>query len=431
MSVLLSRSRSKHIQVGSQGGGGAYSPIGASFDAVYTQNLYSDFGVSSTAAAIHSVTRASTKYVEDTSGLWTSVSANTLARSNKGALIEESRTNSIRNNSMQGAVAGTPGTTPTNWLQGSPVVTQVVGVGVEDGIEYIDLRFTGVAADNMFISPDTGLTQVAAANLYTASAFVKLISGSLAPLGGSLSIRIADLAPSVNISGPVTIVPTSASLSSQRFKVSKTTQAATTSLRFDIFSTTAASGAYDITLRIGWPQLELGAFATSPIRTTSAAATRAADVITIDPKYASLAQGSAFVEWQETLGPIGVERWLWRLGAGTDNTVGMRITAGNKVEFIVVNATVTQAQLVSTNNVVSGQVYKAAVRWGTNDTASALTASLQAAVATDVTATMPSGTPVIALGHYAGGLAPLNQYLRRVTFFPRKLGDAELGALVA
>jgi hypothetical protein len=32
-----------------------------------------------------------------------------------GLLVEEQRTNSIRNNTMVGAVAGTPGTLPTNW----------------------------------------------------------------------------------------------------------------------------------------------------------------------------------------------------------------------------------------------------------------------------------------------------------------------------
>src|SRR5690348_248551 len=47
------------------------------------------------------VSRASVGYIDDLDGTWKSVPADILRRSNKGALIEESRTNSIRNNSMQ------------------------------------------------------------------------------------------------------------------------------------------------------------------------------------------------------------------------------------------------------------------------------------------------------------------------------------------
>src|SRR3954464_10592323 len=37
----------------------------------------------------------------------------------RGLLVEEARTNGIRNNSMTGAVVGTPGTLPTNWATGN------------------------------------------------------------------------------------------------------------------------------------------------------------------------------------------------------------------------------------------------------------------------------------------------------------------------
>jgi hypothetical protein len=43
--------------------------------------------------------------------------------------------------------------------------------------------------------------------------------------------------------------------------------------------TTAASGAVDITLDMGWPQVEQGAYVTSPIRTTTVAVTRAAEAV--------------------------------------------------------------------------------------------------------------------------------------------------------
>ena len=66
-----------------------------------------------------------------------------------GLLVEEQRTNSIRNNTMVGAVAGTPGTLPTNWstfITGATGISrEVVGTGVESGINYLDLRFFGTS----------------------------------------------------------------------------------------------------------------------------------------------------------------------------------------------------------------------------------------------------------------------------------------------
>ena len=63
----------------------------------------------------------------------------------KGLLIEETSTNEIRNPRCEGAVAGTPGTLPTNWLvvAGGGVTTEVVGSGTEDGWPYLEFRISG------------------------------------------------------------------------------------------------------------------------------------------------------------------------------------------------------------------------------------------------------------------------------------------------
>ena len=74
----------------------------------------------------------------------------------RGLLLEEQRTNLIRNNSMAGATAGTPGTLPTNWFVNSAgTAWSVVGVGIEGGIPYIDIRFQGVpSAGTIQIGPE-------------------------------------------------------------------------------------------------------------------------------------------------------------------------------------------------------------------------------------------------------------------------------------
>ena len=84
-----------------------------------------------------------------------------------GLLIEEQRTNSIRNNTMVGAVAGTPGTAPTNWGGSAPtsngVNRQIVGTGIEDGINYIDYRIAGTTTSTLFFGFSPELSTVVAA----------------------------------------------------------------------------------------------------------------------------------------------------------------------------------------------------------------------------------------------------------------------------
>ena len=103
-----------------------------------------------------------------------------------GLLVEGQRTNSIRNNTMVGAVAGTPGTVPVNWTAGgnAALSREIVGTGIENGISYIDIRFFGtvasVAVPEMSIILDSNQTAVAAVSqAWTASSYLKVVGGSL------------------------------------------------------------------------------------------------------------------------------------------------------------------------------------------------------------------------------------------------------------
>lgn len=65
--------------------------------------------------------------------------------SGTGIEVEEARTNGIRNNTMQGAVAGSPGTLPTNWGTQSlnSGLTQTVSLQTVNGLSCISLNYTG------------------------------------------------------------------------------------------------------------------------------------------------------------------------------------------------------------------------------------------------------------------------------------------------
>jgi hypothetical protein len=235
-------------------------------------------------------TRASTATYFDVTGTLQTGAINAprfdydpVALTPRGLLIEEARTNSLRNSMMTGAVVGTPGTIPTNWTKASAtgVAWNVIGTGVENGITYIDLELVGTSSAgvvNNMIFDSTTIIPASSGQVWTGSVYVKLIAGSLSGLQVSLNTTEQ---PGGNQIGAF-FTPTGAALATQRYAVTGTVTATGTSMvHFIKIIMPAAPSTVDVTLRIGAPQFELGAFATSYIPTTTVAVTRAVDVCQI------------------------------------------------------------------------------------------------------------------------------------------------------
>lgn len=217
---------------------------------------------------------------QSSTGGWQSFNANSPVITDLGIQTVPTRTNSIRNNSMVGAVAGSPGTLPTNWAfnNGGTLTTTVIGTGTENGLPYIDLRINGTTSTT-FIDLRLDTTNgIAATNgvTWAGSVFCAIKGGSVSNIasialqglqrdsGGSALTVIAfvsDLGPSL-------------STGLTRFSGSAATNNVSTAYLIPQVRVGFSSGvAIDITLRIGAPQQEVGAFASPPILTTSAAAT--------------------------------------------------------------------------------------------------------------------------------------------------------------
>lgn len=169
--------------LGNSGGLGWVLP-GASIDMNFKDGLY--YGA---AASQLTVSRASAAYADDLGGNWSQFASNVARITNKGLLSEESRTNSIRNNSDQGAVIGTPGTPPTNWqVISQTIASSIVGVGSENGIDYVDIRLNGntAAIDHVNIYFELpGQIAATQGQTWTCSSFIKLVSGSMSGLAPS------------------------------------------------------------------------------------------------------------------------------------------------------------------------------------------------------------------------------------------------------
>jgi hypothetical protein len=347
----------------------------------------------------------------------------------RGLLIEEQRTNSIRNNTMVGAVAGTPGTAPTNWVvsTGAGITRQLVEVGVENGIAYIDYRFSGtgsVVSDTQF---DVGnFIAAASGQVWTHAVYCRLVAGSLTNVTVTQILAENSAAGAFLAASTQNITPTSAALGTQRYALTRTLNNALTAFTVPTLRVTSA-GAIDVTVRIGLPQLELGAFATSVIPTTTAAATRTADVATM--------VGANFSNWyNQSEGTLFAETQLAstsaRIAAGFDvndgttnnRTVFRALTAGGADQVVVRSATTTVASLSSAASPTAA-VRRTAVAYKLDDFA--LSAD-GATPVTDTSGAVPVAVNQMLIGYAAGPAEYLGGYIRRIAYYPRRLSNSEL-----
>jgi hypothetical protein len=225
---------------------------------------------------------ASGGYVDDTSGNWTLVPPNTLRRSNKGVLIEGAQTNSIRNSAALGGTSGSLATLPTNWswVVGSTPAAYSLAYATENGMDVVEITIPAGNAGTYYLRPESN-TAVAAANgqLWTLSSFLRRVSGNV-----SAQIIVSMRDTSGNNLGQAASVLTALTNTYQRQVTSITNNSASvTNQGSSIGITVDAAGG---TLRVAWSQLEQWSTsvttvggASSPIRTTGTAATRAADVV--------------------------------------------------------------------------------------------------------------------------------------------------------
>lgn len=369
-------------------------------------------GLTTPAALGITTSRASVKQVVDSNGNWSQVAANTTAVSNLGRSTEEARTNSIPNNSMVGASA--PSNVPTGWaglVAANGLTPTVAAVGTQNGINYIDVQIQGTAtatsSSRFVIFTANNAVAASSGQTWTESAFSALSGGTL---NGITAIQY-DLRgfQSDGTTNDETFQSSDfhATLTSTltRGSFSATFANALTAFARAGLSVSYTSGqVINFTLRIGWPQLELGASVTSPIITSGSAATRNADVTTMSASF-----GSAFTMFTRGTSndPIGYPtnpRYL-SLNDGTSNNVAELImdrTTGKVDMNLSVGGVNQYSTSLSATNYSGVQQYSA----------HALSAGAQAATVGGVTPTTKTAATIftptqINFGSQPGG-AQLN-----------------------
>jgi hypothetical protein len=334
---------------------------------------------------------------------------------------------------MQGAVTGTPGTLPTNWTipAAAGLTREIVAIGTENGIDYLDVKLSGTATGTETEIRLESATQIVAANgqAWTESVYLKAISQPSPPL----SYRLFMIERTSGGATVATALSSNLSITSTltRFPFTRTLSGGVTTERIQpsIFISLTNGASYDFTIRIGWPQMEQGSVATSPIVTTTAAATRNADVIskTGVSGFIGQTQGTLYaeVDIQRLLG--SVTRGILIIGDGTiNNRVQLFFTGivSNTIRGVIQNSVTTTFSFV----VTSTGIYKLAFAYTNSGTASLFINGTQ--VGSDASIGSFTNTlSVVEVGSSIGATFQLNDRIRAAAIYPTRLTNSQLQSL--
>lgn len=171
-------------------------------------------------------------------------------------------------------------------------------------------------------------------------------------------------------------------------------------------------------------QLEAGAFPTSYIKTEASQVTRAAD-------SASMI-GANFSSWyRQDEGTIYHEAMtLFAYGGGyslSDGTMSNRIAANTDSTFHIHVQSSGQAQAsIDAGNIPVRTLGKVAGTYKANDFAASVNGGSSV---TDTVGSIPQGIIKLGIGMSASGISDLNGWMKRITYYPKRLTDAQLQSL--
>jgi hypothetical protein len=358
-----------------------------------------------------------------------------------GLLVEEARTNSIRNNTGVGAVAGTPGTLPTNWSQSNNtgLAANVVGTGTENGITYIDLRVngttTGTGQTNIVLETSLGVAATTG-QTWSLSPYLKIQTGSLTNVGVVNLVLQENTAvgTAVTAGAQAITIPTSP-LGTYRPTFTRTLSGGVTvAAVMPYIQININTGlVVDFTIRIGLPQLEQGAFATSPILTSTATATRAADVASITgSNFSSWYNQTASTIYSEAASSSGAAYtgYVYTIGADFNNGITHYRQADFQPVARIRNAGTDEYGANGNGAIWTGTLSnKFALAVSSTSGRQASNGSLNTG-SDDTSISIPTAASM-TIGAVVGGSNQLNGTIKRLTYWPIRLPNPTLQAITA
>ena len=347
-----------------------------------------------------------------------------------GLLIEESRTNSALYSELFSNAA---------WVKSNTSVTADTDISPA-GTTTADKLFENTANTSHFVT--CAAVSFTSGTTYTFSVYAKFAGRFLRVLLPSSAFPVSNRSATFNLqTGEIAAesgVTASAVLINNGWYRCSISVAATTSTTGGAgvsLSTTFATGLEvytgdGVSGAILWgAQLETGAFPTSYTPTTTAAATRAADVATMTgnnfSNWYNQSEGTFYSVW--VLGGDNTAAAVYQADDGTSaNLIRNRYpAAGTSNDNVVLVSTVSQASLSVTNNLTLYTKYKNAMAYKANDFARSSNGDV---VITDTVGSVPTGLTRLVIGN-DNASAYLGGHIQQIAYYPRRLGNAELQAL--
>ena len=374
------------------------------FDFINDRCLYASNDVGGVSGATgYSFSRASQGYYTNADGTLTSFASGALRRGNRGVLIEGARTNLLlRSQEFNNAAWDSGGTSGAGV---APTITADQG-SAPDGTTTADRgQFSlggGTASGDISLWRQS--VTVVTATVYTFSIWLKSNTAS------SYVMQLQGVTSTVQ---NITVTPTW-----QRFVITDTTVStgATPAVRLRGAQTPTNSNTADILM---WgAQLEAGGFVSSYVPTTTASATRAADVLTCTAGVSYPL--SLWAEFERAVDTGGIEVLLQPDNGSNNDSANLTVSALDRLRTFVTTGAAVQADLSPTPTFAVGAVGKGALRVATNDVNSCANGTLATA---DTGVTLPATPTLLRFGRT--DLPPFG-YIRRAAIFNSALSDANL-----
>jgi hypothetical protein len=346
-------------------------------------------------------------------------------------LIEREAQNRLANPRLEGGTAGTIGSggvlpTDMEMTSAGGITRQIVGFGVEDGIPYADMRWAGTqstSAVGVLMFGALGGWTCALGQSFAVSLCVRLVGGSLSNIGAvRLRVQERNGTSQTALSGKTIFVPVDAPLAGLRRTDTHTIGGATTNnARLQLSFTPGANTPFDVTFRVGLPQVEAGSAVTSPILPppgAPSAFTRAAGSLLYAPGGGLAAEGTLLLDGALPVAP-GAERRLIALETA-GGASGIAITC-NSTATSLSAAPFPSGSPVAGGATSPGERFRAALAWDAGGIAISVNGGAVAAGAAP-----PAGLVQVSLG---GASAAEAVKIRRLELHPQRLSDAALAAL--
>ena len=326
----------------------------------------------------------------------------------KGLLLEEQRTNLMTWSDDFSNVV---------WNKLASVTVTANTITSPDGTSNADTIESAGAAQVIYQT-----ATVTANTVYTASVYVKL--GTM--LVSEYKIAIYNATAGAFIAIDITPTAVVSSSTWTRIDYTFTTPVGCLSVRFYPVRITATVKA---TVYLWGAQLEAGAFPTSYIPTTSAAATRAAD-------NASMT-GTNFSSWynqsegtmvcsSDSPQTTTTAAMNWYLTNNTvDNVMINRKNLSNTISNAVVVGNVAQGDIASGTTISANTVVRSAFSYKLNDLAISVNG---ASIGSDNLANIPT-VEKLFLGSNASAGQVLNGHIQSIRYYPRRLANGDLQRL--